>query len=95
MQVGDSENVKRVIDDCRNAAMKIGQSMSQGGASSGTDSSSSTNEEKKDWELSIMREKQLFWLTKFINLFNHQILMRKLILGWIYKFQSINRLEWW
>ena len=42
MQVADKENVKKAIDDARNSAMKIGQSMSQGGSSSSSSSSSST-----------------------------------------------------
>ncbi len=49
LQVADKESVKKAIDDARNAAMKIGQSMSQGGSSSSTSSeSSSENKENKD-----------------------------------------------
>ena len=51
LQVGDKENVKKAIDDARNSAMKIGQSMAQGGSSSSSSSESSENkdEEKKNW----------------------------------------------
>ena len=55
MQVGDKENVKKAIDEARNSAMKIGQSMAQGGSSSSSSSSSSSessenkDEEKKNW----------------------------------------------
>jgi molecular chaperone DnaK len=53
LQVGDKENVKKAIDDARNSAMKIGQSMAQGGSSSSSSSSTegssdSSNEEKKN-----------------------------------------------
>ena len=62
LELGDQENVKKAIDDTRNAAMKIGQSMSQGGASGSSDqstsdeSSSSENkdEEKKNWFYYVM-----------------------------------------
>jgi len=43
LQVADKENVKKAIDDARNSAMKIGQSMSQGGSSSSTSDSSSSS----------------------------------------------------
>jgi hypothetical protein len=51
--LGDQESVKKAIEDTRNAAMKIGQSMSQGGSSSSSeqstsDESSSENNEDKD-----------------------------------------------
>lgn len=53
LQVGDRKNVKKAIDDARNSAMKIGQSMSQGGSSSsssseGSSDSSSENKENKN-----------------------------------------------
>jgi molecular chaperone DnaK len=49
LQAGDKENVKKAIDDARNSAMKIGQSMSQGGSSSSSSSTegSSENSENK------------------------------------------------
>lgn len=42
--------MKKAIEDARNAAMKIGQSMSQGGASSSSEQSSNSEEstENKD-----------------------------------------------
>ncbi len=57
LQVGEKESVKKAIEDARNAAMKIGQSMSQGGSSSssteGSSSSGSSdsegNKENKNW----------------------------------------------
>ncbi len=39
LQVTDKENVKKAIDDASNSAMKIGQSMAQGGSSSSSSSS--------------------------------------------------------
>lgn len=51
LQVGDQENVKKAIDDARNSAMKIGQSMSQGGSSSSsssTEGSSDSSSENKN-----------------------------------------------
>ena len=48
LQVSDKENVKKAIDDARNSAMKIGQSMAQGGSSSSSSSSSNESTENKD-----------------------------------------------
>ena len=48
LQVGDKENVKKAIDDARNSAMKIGQSMAQGGSSSSSSSSESSSENKDE-----------------------------------------------
>ena len=64
MQVGDKENVKKAIDDARNSAMKIGQSMAQGGSSSSSSSESSENkdEEKKNWKSNIF----VWFIWKFI-----------------------------
>jgi molecular chaperone DnaK len=43
LQVGEKESVKKAIEDARNAAMKIGQSMSQGGSSSSSTEGSSSS----------------------------------------------------
>lgn len=43
LQIGDKENVKKAIDDARNSAMKIGQSMSQGGSSSSSSGEGGSN----------------------------------------------------
>ena len=52
LQPEDVDQIKTAIENARNAAMKIGQSMSQGGASSSSestsDSESKSEEEKKD-----------------------------------------------
>lgn len=51
LQPDDVETIKKAIEDTRNAAMKIGQSMSQGGSSSSSESTSSESEgEKKEEE---------------------------------------------
>ena len=50
LQPDDVETIKKAIEDTRNAAMKIGQSMSQGGASSSESTSSESEGEKKEEE---------------------------------------------
>ena len=51
LQPDDVETIKKAIENTRNAAMKIGQSMSQGGSSSSSESTSSESEgEKKEEE---------------------------------------------
>lgn len=49
MQVSDVDDVKKAIENTRQAAMKIGQSMSQGGSSGSSESTSSEgqNENKE------------------------------------------------
>ena len=44
LQTSDIEEVKKAIENTRQAAMKIGQSMSQSGASSSSESSSENTE---------------------------------------------------
>lgn len=46
LQPSDSETVRSAIDKTRNAAMKIGQSMNQGGASQSSSSSGTENKEE-------------------------------------------------
>lgn len=49
LQPNDVDTIKKAIEDTRNAAMKIGQSMSQGGSSSSSESTSSESQgEKKE-----------------------------------------------
>ena len=48
LQPSDVETIKKAIEDTRNAAMKIGQSMSQGGSSGSSESSSSEGEKKEE-----------------------------------------------
>lgn len=47
LQPSDAENVRKAIEDTRNAAMKIGQSMNQSSNSGSSSSSSSSEEESK------------------------------------------------
>ena len=48
LQVSDVEDVKKAIDNTRQAAMKIGQSMSQGSSGSSESSTSSESENKEE-----------------------------------------------
>jgi len=53
LQPADADAVRKAIEDARNAAMKIGQSMSQSNANSSSSSSSETKDstsENKDGE---------------------------------------------
>ena len=48
MQVSDVEDVKKAVDNARNAAMKIGQSMNQSGGSTNSSESSSSSEDQSE-----------------------------------------------
>ena len=48
LQPADVESVKTAIDNCRKAAMKIGQSMNQSGASSESSKTEENKEENKE-----------------------------------------------
>ena len=50
LQTSDIEEVKKAIENTRQAAMKIGQSMSQSGASSSSESSSENTENTENKE---------------------------------------------
>lgn len=64
LQPSDADAVRTAIENARNAAMKIGQSINQGGSSSSSSSESSSSENKegenKQWLTFV------YWLLELI-----------------------------